>query len=115
MGGKAKRVDVFEMVRMIAAARIILPKTMVRLSRSARVLARRTSSDVPRRGEQHLQRRQAIDDAEPRVRLRYSAVRAAGAGGPQAEPAARAQGRGGARGGARLGNSAPRVVTIFPR
>ena len=30
--GKAKRVDVFEMVRMIAAARIILPKTMVRLS-----------------------------------------------------------------------------------
>ena len=30
--GQAKRVDVFEMVRMIAAARIILPKTMVRLS-----------------------------------------------------------------------------------
>ena len=30
--GKAKRVDVFAMVRMIAAARIILPKTMVRLS-----------------------------------------------------------------------------------
>jgi len=31
-GGKASPVDVFEMVRMIATARVILPKTMVRLS-----------------------------------------------------------------------------------
>ena len=31
-GGKAEPVDVFGMCRMIAAARIVLPKTMVRLS-----------------------------------------------------------------------------------
>ena len=64
-------VDSFTMVRMIAAARVLMPASRVRLSAGRRSLTPRGGGLVlPRRGQFHLRRRQAADHAQPGARRR---------------------------------------------
>ena len=64
-------VDPLELVRMIATARILMPRSKVRLSAGRTELGARGAAPVLVRGrEQHLLRRQAPHDGQPRRRGR---------------------------------------------
>ena len=88
--------DPLELVRAIATARLLMPRSYVRLSAGThRHERRRAGAVLPRRRQLDLLRRPPADDAEPGPQPRPAAVRRAWASRP--EPAAAVAGCGNAR------------------